>query len=86
MQIECGQKGFQGGQPDQPGYERDDQDFDKSLLRDIERLKKAMGKKDAKVSNLNKRMERLDRKFEDELERFDFKSVYSKKKDIPGYG
>lgn len=61
-------------------------DFDKSLFKDIERARKAMEKKDADIGKLKKRMARLDNKFEEEMERFDFSSVYSKKKDIPGYG
>lgn len=61
-------------------------DFDKSLLKDIERVKDMMDKKDSEVTKIKKRMDRLDKKFEEELERFDFKSIYEKKKDIPGYG
>ena len=60
-------------------------DFDKSLIKDIERTRKEMEKKDAELGKLKKRMGRLERKFEEELERFDFSSIYSKKKDIPGY-
>lgn len=60
-------------------------DFDKSLIRDIDRVKKMMEKKDMEIRKLKTRMDRLDRKFEDEMERFDFASVYNKKKDIPGY-
>ncbi len=60
-------------------------DFDKSLIKDVEKLKKMMEKKDSELSKIRKKMNTLDKKYEEELERFDFKSIYEKKQDLPGY-
>ena len=60
-------------------------DFDKSLLRDVDKLKKMMEAKEFELGKVKKKMTSLDKKFEEELERFDFKSIYNKKQDIPGY-
>lgn len=60
-------------------------DFDKSLIRDVDKLKKLIDAKEFELSKVKKKMSTLDKKFEEELERFDFKSIYNKKRDIPGY-
>jgi len=60
-------------------------DFDKSLLRDVDKLKKMMEIKEFELGKVKKKMTSLDKKFEEELERFDFKSIYEKKENIPGY-
>ncbi len=60
-------------------------DFDKSLLRDVDKLKKMLEAKEFELAKVKKKMNSLDKKFEEELERFDFKSIYEKKQDIPGY-
>ena len=60
-------------------------DFDKSLIRDVDKLKKMMEAKEFELGKVKKKMTSLDKKFEEELERFDFKSIYEKKQDIPGY-
>ncbi len=60
-------------------------DFDKSLLRDVDKLKTMMEDKEFELGKVKKKMTSLDKKFEEELERFDFKSIYEKKRDIPGY-
>ena len=53
-------------------------DFDKSLLRDVDKLKKMMEAKEFELGKVKKKMTSLDKKFEEELERFDFKSIYEK--------
>ena len=60
-------------------------DIDKSIYNDVKRIKKMMLKEDVEMINIKKRMERLERKFEDEMERFDYESIFKKKGDIPGY-
>ena len=60
-------------------------DFDKSLIRDVDKLKKMMEAKEFELGKVKKKMTSLDKKFEEELERFDFKSIYEKKQNIPGY-
>ncbi len=60
-------------------------DFDKSLLKDVEKLKNMIEKKDSELSKIRKKMNTLDKKYEEELERFDFRSIYEKKQDLPGY-
>ena len=60
-------------------------DINKSLFNDVKKIRKAMEKKDLELSKLKKRMERLESKFEDEMERFDYESIFKKSEDIPGY-
>lgn len=60
-------------------------DINKTLFSDVKRIRKMMGKKDVELTKLRKRKERLERKFEDEMERFDYESIYQKSEDIPGY-
>ncbi|MCK4757218.1 MAG: hypothetical protein KAS67_02075 [Thermoplasmata archaeon] len=59
--------------------------FDKSLLKDVEKLRKMMDKKDSEIAKIKKKMNSLEKKFDEELERFDFGSIYEKKTDIAGY-
>jgi len=60
-------------------------DINKSLFSDVKRIRKMISDKDVELTKLRKRKERLERKFEDEMERFDFESIYKKGDDIPGY-
>jgi hypothetical protein len=60
-------------------------DINKALFSDVKRIRKMMEKKDVELPKLRKRKERLERKFEDEMERFDYESIHQKSKDIPGY-
>jgi hypothetical protein len=60
-------------------------DINKTLFNDVKKLRQMMEKKDVELSKLKKRLERLERKFEDEMERFDFESIFQKSEDIPGY-
>lgn len=60
-------------------------EFDGSLPEEIKRIKAMLNKDDAEMSKVRKRKETLDKRFENELEKFDMNTVYSKKKDIPGY-
>lgn len=59
--------------------------FDESLLRDIKNLRSAS--EDPKVSpkDLRKRKEKLDKKFGDEIDRYDLENIWKRKGHIPGY-
>jgi len=61
-------------------------DFDSSLPRDIEKLKEELQKEEVDIGELRKRKEKLDKKFDGELNRFDLESLYIKRKVLPGYG
>jgi len=60
-------------------------DINKSLFTDVMKIRKMMEKKDVELSKIKKKMERLGKKFEDEMERFDYESIFKKSDDIPGY-
>ncbi|MCK5024603.1 MAG: hypothetical protein KAR56_03200 [Thermoplasmata archaeon] len=59
--------------------------IDKGLFNDVKKIRKLMDKKDIELSNIKKRMSTFTRKFDDEMERFDFESIYKKAEHIPGY-
>ena len=59
--------------------------IDKGLFNDVKKIKDMMDKKDLELAKLKKRMSTFTRKFDDELERFDFESIYKKAEHIPGY-
>lgn len=61
-------------------------DLDVSLLREIKAVQATLGSKDLDLSELKKSKEKLDKRFDGELKRFDLESLYLKKRDIPGYG
>lgn len=60
-------------------------DINKSLFSDVKKMRKMMEKKDVELSKLKKRLESLEKKFEDEMEKFDYESIFKKSDDIPGY-
>ena len=59
--------------------------IDKALFNDVKKIRKLMDKKDIELSKIKKRMSTFTRKFDDEMERFDFESIYKKAEHIPGY-
>ena len=59
--------------------------IDKGLFNDVKKIRKLMDKKDFELSKVKKRMSTFTRKFDDEMERFDFESIYKKAEHIPGY-
>ena len=59
--------------------------IDKGLFNDVKKIRKLMDKKDIELSKIKKRMSTFTRKFDDEMERFDFESIYKKAEHIPGY-
>ncbi|MFH0816756.1 MAG: hypothetical protein V1934_08090 [Methanobacteriota archaeon] len=60
-------------------------EFDGSLPEEIRKIRAMLDKEDAELAKVRKRKETLDKRFESELQKFDMNTVYSKKKDIPGY-
>ena len=59
--------------------------IDKGLFNDVKKIRKLIDKKDIELSKIKKRMSTFIRKFDDEMERFDFESIYKKAEHIPGY-
>ncbi len=59
--------------------------FDETLLREIDKLKAASDDPTVSPADLKKSKERLDKKFGNELDRYDLNTIWKKRKDIPGY-
>ncbi len=59
--------------------------FNESLLREIEKLKAASDDPSVSPADLRKSKEKLDKKFGNELERYDLDTIWKRRKDIPGY-
>ena len=59
-------------------------DVDGSLVKDIDKLRGSL-KAASDVEAMERSKSDLDRRFDGELKRFDLDSIWSKKKDIPGY-
>ena len=60
-------------------------EVDDALPRDIEKLRATAVKDDADLSELRRTKEALDKRFDEELKRFDLETIWSKKREIPGY-
>jgi hypothetical protein len=60
-------------------------DINKSIFTDTKRIKKMIAKEDVDLAKVRKSMERLESKFDDEMERFDYESIFKESHDIPGY-
>jgi chromosome segregation ATPase len=60
-------------------------EVDDALPRDIERLRANAVKDDADLSELRRTKDALDKRFDEELKRFDLETIWSKKREIPGY-
>ncbi|UCD92396.1 MAG: hypothetical protein JSV43_00215 [Methanobacteriota archaeon] len=58
---------------------------DESILKDIKKLKKASNDPKTSPTDLKKKKDKLDKKFGDELGRYDLENIWKKRKDIPGY-
>ncbi len=59
-------------------------EFDAALVKDIDGLRRSL--KDAEdVGKLERAKADLDKKFDEELKKFDLEAVWSRKKEIPGY-
>jgi chromosome segregation ATPase len=60
-------------------------DINKSLFSEMKRVNKMLEKEDADLSKIQKRMATVKRKFDEDMERFDFESIFRKSDHIPGY-
>lgn len=58
---------------------------DRGLFKEVKNLKEQLGKPDIELHKLKKKKQTLDERFNSEMEKFDFESMFSKQKDIPGY-
>lgn len=58
---------------------------DESIMADIKKLKVASNNPKVSSTDLKKRKDKLDKKFGDELGRYDMDNIWKKRKDIPGY-
>jgi chromosome segregation ATPase len=60
-------------------------DINKGLFSEMKRVNKMLEKEDADLSKIQKRMVTVKRKFDEDMERFDFESIFRKSDHIPGY-
>jgi chromosome segregation ATPase len=60
-------------------------DINKGLFGEMKRVNKMLEKEDADLSKIQKRMATIKRKFDEDMERFDFESIFRKSDHIPGY-
>jgi len=60
-------------------------EVDDALLREIDKLKASASKAGEDVDGLRKTKEALDKRFEEELKRFDLGAIWAKRREIPGY-
>jgi hypothetical protein len=60
-------------------------DINKGLFGEMKRVNKMLEKEDADLSKIQKRMATVKRKFDEDMERFDFESIFRKSDHIPGY-
>ncbi len=59
--------------------------FNEALLKEIERLKAASDDPSVSPADLRKSKDKLDKKFGNELDRYDLDTIWKRRKDIPGY-
>lgn len=60
-------------------------EVDDALLKEIEKVKTAAARSGEDVEDLRKTKEALDKRFEEELKRFDLEAIWAKRREIPGY-
>ncbi len=60
-------------------------EVDDALLKEIEKVKTAAARSAEDVEDLRKTKEALDKRFEEELKRFDLEAIWAKRREIPGY-
>ncbi len=60
-------------------------DINKSLFSEMKKVNKMLEKEDADIAKVHKRMATVKRKYDEEMERFDFESIFKKADNIPGY-
>jgi len=60
-------------------------EVDDALPREIERVRVSALKQEADLPELRRTKEALDKRYEEELKRFDLEAIWAKKREIPGY-
>jgi len=60
-------------------------EVDDALPRDIEKARTTSLKEEADLAELRRTKDALDKRFDEELKRFDLEAIWSKKREIPGY-
>jgi hypothetical protein len=60
-------------------------EVDEDLPKEIENVRAAASKAGESVEDLRKTKEALDRRYEEELKRFDLEAIWAKRREIPGY-
>ncbi len=60
-------------------------EVDDALPRDIEKVRTTSLKAEADLAELRRTKDAIDRRFDEELKRFDLEAIWSKKREIPGY-
>ena len=60
-------------------------EVDDALPRDIEKVRTSSFKEEADLAELRRTKDAIDRRFDEELKRFDLEAIWSKKREIPGY-
>ncbi len=60
-------------------------EVDDALPRDIEKARTSSLKEEADLADLRRTKDALDKRFDEELKRFDLEAIWSKKREIPGY-
>ncbi len=60
-------------------------EVDDALLKEIDKVKATAAKAGESVEDLRRTKEALDRRYEEELKRFDLEAIWAKRREIPGY-
>jgi len=60
-------------------------EVDDALRKEIDKVRAAAAKAVENVEDLRKTKEALDRRYEEELKRFDLDAIWAKRREIPGY-
>jgi len=60
-------------------------EVDDALPREIDKVRAATGKAGESVDDLRRTKEALDKRYEEELKRFDLDAIWAKRREIPGY-
>ncbi len=60
-------------------------EVDDALPREIEKVRSSVLKEEADLAEVRRTKDALDKRYEEELKRFDLEAIWSKKREIPGY-
>jgi len=60
-------------------------EVDDALPREIEKVRASVLKQEADLDEIRRTKEALDKRYDEELKRFDLEAIWAKKREIPGY-